>query len=312
MSRLRIAVSLAVAGWVIGQSGALAQDAAPPGLAVMQAPLEKSRAAIEACRERRQRKEISTYKESAECSNPKIFAAWRDANYPHMDLITEWLNVREAESEKVDQKVITPEQFERDMEALTVRLTAEERRRRAGLLETADGTLQLQLPAAAQVVGVATPKSQDKLAAKKGAAARLRAANAPDAASTDIAATASLASLNASAPESGVGGPFVPVPPNSPAARAAMAAAAPGEGSSGLYAQLASQRSEANARLAFRSLQTQYPNILGGRDAVIRRAGEANDGNYYRVEIGPLTGAQADELCGSLKAAGALCVPRYE
>lgn len=130
-----------------------------------------------------------------------------------------------------------------------------------------------------------------------------------------MAAVSSLDSHSSGA-QSGVGGPFVPVNPNSPAARAALAraaaAAAPGEGSNGLYAQLASQRSEAEARMIFRGLQSQYPNILGGRDAVIRRADDSAQGTYYRVEVGPLTAGQANELCDSLKAAGARCLPRYE
>jgi hypothetical protein len=102
------------------------------------------------------------------------------------------------------------------------------------------------------------------------------------------------------------------VDPNSPAARAAMAAAAPGEGSSGLYAQLAAQRSEAEARVTFRGLQSQFPSILGARNAVIRRADVANQGTFYRVEVGPLSSGQADELCGNLKAAGAQCIARFE
>ncbi len=331
---MRFTVSLVVLGLVTGS--ALAQDnsqpATPPATAapavsasltpaagagaispVMQNPLERSRGAIEECRQRRLRGEIKSYKESALCSNPQIFAAWKQANYPHMDLITTWLNTREAESEKVDQKLITAEQFEREMDDLTVRLTAEERRRRAGLLSTADNELTLQLPASTKVLGVVTPASQDKQAAKKSAAARARAAQPPvDTSSTNAGSAASLAALNSPKRPSGVGGPFVPVDPNSPAARAVMAAAAPGEGSSGLYAQVAAQRSETEARMTFRGLQSQFPNILGGRDAVIRRADIANQGTYYRVEVGPLSAGQADELCGNLKASGAQCITRSE
>jgi hypothetical protein len=130
-----------------------------------------------------------------------------------------------------------------------------------------------------------------------------------------MGALAMLDAANPNAP-AGVGGPFVPVNPNSPAARAAMAramaASAPGEGSSGLYAQLASQRSEAEARLAFHALQVKYQTVLGGRDAVIRRSDDRDQGTYYRVEIGPLSPDQADGLCGNIKAAGGQCVPRYE
>ncbi|MGD0025584.1 MAG: SPOR domain-containing protein [Xanthobacteraceae bacterium] len=320
MPRLYVA-SLVVLGLAASACAALAQDAAgQPAPSVMQAPLEKSRAAIAECREKRLRKELASYKESAECSNRQIFAAWKEANYPHMDLITAWLNAREAASEKVDQHAITPKEFEREMDEITVRLTAEERRRRSGLVAAGDNEMELQLPPATQVVGVATPPGQDKLAAKKGAAARARAGASDQ--PVELSPGASVGSMGSLSPlekpktPAGVGGPFVPVNPNSPAARAALAraaaAAAPGEGSSGLYAHLSSQRSEAEARLAFRTLQAQYPDILAGRDAVIRRADDPSQGTYYRVEIGPLSAGQADELCGSLKAARGQCVPRYE
>src|SRR5271154_5295423 len=126
-------VALAVAA---GGCGAYAQDAPPQPamMAVMKVPVEKSRAAIAECRQRRERGEFKTYRESAACSNPRIFAAWREANYPHMDLITAWLNAREEGSDKVDQHNLAPREFEEQMAALTVRLTAEEQRRRAGLI----------------------------------------------------------------------------------------------------------------------------------------------------------------------------------
>ena len=191
----------------------------------------------------------------------------------------------EAASAQVDQKAITSKEFERQMSLLTQRLTAKEQRRRAGLVNVADSDLQLQLPPGTQVLGVAAPSGQEKLAGKRSAAAaRAAAASAPAA----------------------VGGPFVPV---SGTRTAALSAPAPGVG--GLYAHVSSQRSEAEARAAFRSLQSQYPNILGGRDAVILRADDSN-GTYYRVEVGPLTAGQADQICGSLRAGGSRCVTRSE
>ncbi len=257
------------------------QQAVPASIA---SPLENTRAAIAECRERRLRKELASYKESAECASPKIFAAWREANYPYMDLLTAWLNAREEASAQVDQKAITPKEFERQMGLLTNRLTAEEQRRRSGLVNAADSDLQLQLPPSAQVMGAAAQPGQEKLAARRSAAARAAAASAPAA----------------------IGGSFVPV---SGTQTAALSAPAPGVG--GLYAHVASQRSEAEARAAFRSLQSQYPNILGGRDAVILRADDS-DGTYYRVEVGPLTAGQADQICGTLRAAGGRCVTRSE
>ena len=115
-------------------------------LAVNSGPVEITRAAIAECRDRMLHKEFRTYRESAQCASPKIFAAWRDANYPHMDLITAWLNARETASEYVDAKRITPKEFERQMLEMTNRVTAEEQRRRAGLLTPSDSELQLQLP----------------------------------------------------------------------------------------------------------------------------------------------------------------------
>jgi hypothetical protein len=296
---------------------ALAQDAAQqPQLASMAAPLEKSRQAIAECRDRRLRGEIATYKESAECSSPKIFAAWREAAYPHMDLITAWVNAREAASAQVDQKTLTPDEFERQMGELTVRLTGEERRRRGGLVNAADNGLELQLPASTKVVAVATPAGKEKQAKKKTEAARA-AASVPyvdPGAGNSVQAMGSVSNLDSRKKKgaaAGVGGPFVPVPDTTGSTRVASTGAPP-QGAGGLYAHLASQRSDADARTAFRTLQQQYPSILGGRDAVIRRADVSGQGTYYRVEIGPLSPGQADQLCGSLKAAGGQCVTQYE
>jgi hypothetical protein len=314
-------VSLVVIGLAAGVCGARSQIADDQAAAsVMQTPLEKSRAAIEECRQKRLRGELATYKESAECSSPKIFAAWQEAHYPHMDLIVAWLNAREEASGRVDQKVITPQEFERQMDELTIRLTAEEQRRRAGLARSVDGQLELQLPPASQVVAVVPPAKQDKTASKKTEAAKVRAASnsqSPDLTSGQGRPSVSaLTTVDGSQTPAGVGGPFVPVNPNSPAARAVMAraaaTAAPGEGSNGFYIQLASQRSETDARATYRLFQGQYPSVLGSRDAVIRRVDDSSQGAYYRVEVGPLSSGQADELCNSLKASGRQCVTRYE
>jgi len=303
MLRTRLIPILTMAGLVFAAGPVFAQDSAQqpaPVSPAMAAPLEQSRQAIAECRERRLRRELATYKQSAECSSPKIFAAWKEAGYPHMDLITAWLTGRENASDEVDRKAITEREFERQMAELTNRLTAEERRRRLGLVSMPDSNLQLQLPPAAQVLGVAVPAGKEKQAAKRSAIARSVADSqfVDPASGTQLQNLAPMASLNAQKPpaKSGVGGPFVPVST---------------AGAGGLYAHVASQRSEADARTAFRMLQTQYPTILGGREAVIRRADDS-DGAYYRVEVGPLTAGQADQLCGSMRAAGGQCAPRSE
>jgi hypothetical protein len=79
---------------------------------------------------------------------------------------------------------------------------------------------------------------------------------------------------------------------------------------SGNYSvQVSSQRSEEEAQSAFRALQVKYPNVLGGREATVRRADLGAKGIYYRAMVGPFTSAdQASELCSNLKAAGGSCI----
>jgi len=307
-------ISLVAVTLVIGGSGVHAQDAGQVQMSsVMQAPLEKSRQAIIECRDRRLRGEISSYAESARCSNPLIFEAWKTANYPHMDLITEWLNAREATSVKVDQGLITPEQFEREMDELTVRLTAEEQRRRAGLLHSADNALQLQLPPPVQTA--VTPASAAKPAAKKNTAARTTTASeyTDPAQGTAVGSVGTLSALDPPKRPVQVVTPSARISPNTNGPRIATTHAEPSEVSnSNLYALLSSQQKEVDARAIYRMLQEKYPDILGKRNAVIRRSEISGQGTYYRVEVGPLTSAQADQLCGSLRQAGAQCTQHYE
>jgi hypothetical protein len=313
-ARLQLS-SLVIFALLAGGSGAAAQAAEQAQVAsVMQTPLEKSRQAIIECRDKRLRGEISTYAESARCSNSLIFEAWKAANYPHMDLITEWLNAREAASEKVDGKLITPEAFERQMAELTARLTEEEQRRRAGLLQSVDSTSQLQSPPPSpSAAGPATAPAAQKPATKKNAALRTAGANAytdpPQ--GTTVGSMGSLSQFDSSkrpAHAAGLPPPLV----HDNAVRAVAAHAELSEANNNLYALLASQQKEVDARAIYRMLQEKYPEILGSRNAVIRRADINGEGTYYRVEVGPLTSGQADQLCGSLRQAGAQCTQHYE
>ncbi len=104
-----------------------------------------------------------------------------------------------------------------------------------------------------------------------------------------------------------------PLPP--PGTRAAApaptrVAAAPAASGNGSYlVQVSSQRSEADAQAAFRSVKSKYSSVLGDRQPVIRRADLAGKGTYYRAMVGPFTTRdQAIQLCSSLKAAGGDCV----
>ena len=279
-----ILIATAVSG------AAVAQDAAqPPQIpASMMAPLEKSRQAIEECRQQRLRGELSNYKMSAECSSPKIFSAWREANYPHMDLITAWVNEREAASERVDQRTMTPREFDLKMVELTTRLTAEERRRTSGLLQS--GNNELQLPPSA-------PTSQ----AKRTAVARTGRAIDP----SSVETMETVSPLN-STTRSGVGGPFVPVGSTEPSATRA-----PSGGGAAPYVSVALEPSEADATNAFHSLQRAFPSILRRLQPTIRPVDAANPDTAYRVQVGPFNNTTANELCGRMRAAGTHCSVQY-
>jgi hypothetical protein len=98
-----------------------------------------------------------------------------------------------------------------------------------------------------------------------------------------------------------------PVRSPGPAHVASLPAAASAGG--GSYVQVSSQRSEGDAQSSFRTLQAKYPNVLGNRQVVIRRADLGDKGIYYRAQVGPFASVdEAAQLCGNLKAAGGQCV----
>lgn len=72
--------------------------------------------------------------------------------------------------------------------------------------------------------------------------------------------------------------------------------------------QVTSQRSEADAQSSFQALQAKYPNVLGNRQAMIRRADLGDKGTYYRAQVPFGSQSEASEFCASLKAAGGQCV----
>jgi SPOR domain len=99
-----------------------------------------------------------------------------------------------------------------------------------------------------------------------------------------------------------------PVPLNKSVANE-TASAAPVASSGGYAVQLSSQGSEAEAQSSFRALQAKYPNLLGGREPIVRRADLGEKGIYYRAMVGPFASReQATDLCSNLKAAGGSCI----
>jgi hypothetical protein len=73
--------------------------------------------------------------------------------------------------------------------------------------------------------------------------------------------------------------------------------------------QVSSQHSEAEVQDSFRALQAKYPDVLGGKQPIIRRADLGAKGIYYRALVGPFASAEeAASMCSSLKAAGGSCL----
>jgi hypothetical protein len=101
-----------------------------------------------------------------------------------------------------------------------------------------------------------------------------------------------------------------PPPPTAAARSPTRTAAVAPAATSGSYAvQVSSQRSEADAQAAYHSLQAKYPNQLGGRQVLIRKADLGQKGTFYRALVGPFaTVGEANELCSGLKAAGGQCL----
>ena len=86
-------------------------------------------------------------------------------------------------------------------------------------------------------------------------------------------------------------------------------ASVPAAAGGGYVVQVSSQRSQADAQSSFRSLQSKFPRELGDRQPIVRRADLGPKGVYYRAMVGPFgTAVDADQFCGSLKAAGGQCI----
>jgi hypothetical protein len=101
--------------------------------------------------------------------------------------------------------------------------------------------------------------------------------------------------------------PAAPAP--APKVRTATAPAPRAEENAGFVVQLSSQKSESEAQTSFRSLQAKFPDELGGRQPIIRRADLGSKGVFYRTLVGPFASAhEASQFCANYKAAGGQCV----
>src|SRR5215510_10234553 len=93
-----------------------------------------------------------------------------------------------------------------------------------------------------------------------------------------------------------------------PAVGGALPAAAAKAAVDSYVVEVSARRSKADAQASFRSLQAKFPRQLGSRTAIIQRTDLGTKGIYYRAVVGPFASAgEADQFCGSLKAAGGQC-----
>jgi hypothetical protein len=97
-----------------------------------------------------------------------------------------------------------------------------------------------------------------------------------------------------------------------PAARVAAVNPAPAtapSGSGGFVVQVSSQKTEADAQASYKSLQSKFPNVLGSRSPLIKRADLGEKGVFYRAMVGPFgTRDEAAQFCTNLRTAGGQCV----
>src|SRR5215469_15967982 len=117
---------------------------------------------------------IKNLRASVQCSNPKIFAAYREAGDPNLDLLNVYLAARVVGAENIDRKRVTEAEYQLQLAELESRLT-KERRRRA--LDVAD--LQIRRAQAAAETQTAAAQAQASTAALLVGLAALQSANRP-------------------------------------------------------------------------------------------------------------------------------------
>lgn len=102
--------------------------------------------------------------------------------------------------------------------------------------------------------------------------------------------------------------PTVSVEPAQPQAKQAIVQPQRGDPQPKQYfVQVSSQRTEADARAAYKALQERF-SILLKYTPMIQRVDTVSNGVFFRAIIGPFSPIHgADELCASLKSAGGQC-----
>jgi hypothetical protein len=113
------------------------------------APSVAADAAVLECNEKRKRGELKSFKASVECSNPKIYAAWKEVGDPNMDLLNLWLAARLVGAENVDKGKITEAEYQLQLAELNSRITDEKRRRSFANVQLASQVQAVQAQSAA-------------------------------------------------------------------------------------------------------------------------------------------------------------------
>jgi hypothetical protein len=97
---------------------------------------------------------LKSFKAAVECSNSKIYGAWKEAGDPNLDLLNVWLAARLVGAEKVDKKQVTEAEYQLELAELDSRLTNERRRR-----SLANAEIQLRATAVAAEAQAAQTQS---------------------------------------------------------------------------------------------------------------------------------------------------------
>jgi cell division protein FtsN len=91
-----------------------------------------------------------------------------------------------------------------------------------------------------------------------------------------------------------------------PSPKPEAAAEKPAAGAKTFAVQIAVRPSEQEARTAWEQAQEKFGSTLENRPARLTNA-TVNGKTVHRVRLGPMTKAEADAMCGRLKARGSNC-----
>jgi hypothetical protein len=92
---------------------------------------QQTDAVSQECKNKRLRGELKTYRQSVECSNPRIAAIWQEAGDTYMDLVHLRLAARMVCADNIDSKQVTEAECDLQLAELETRITSEAQRRNA-------------------------------------------------------------------------------------------------------------------------------------------------------------------------------------